>query len=135
MIDRVTFGRDRLGFFDGRDPGQFTVELALTDNVFANGNDDDDSTEYVVVLDSTTAAGGFTGTINGADTIQASFDPATARYVKLTFTTLGAAIDEVEVFSVPVVPTLSEWGIFALISVLAIAAFLRMRKINLSNVA
>jgi len=101
VINRVTFGRDRLGILFDRDPGRFTVELALTDNVFLIGNDSNDSAEYVEVLDSLTAAGGFTGTIALGDTIQASFSPATARYVKLTFANLGAAIDEVEIFAAP----------------------------------
>jgi len=34
-----------------------------------------------------------------------------------------------------IVPTLTEWGIFALISVLAIAAFLRVRKMKMSEIA
>ena len=55
LIDRVTFGRDRLGFFGDRPPGNFTVELALTENVFANGDATNDSAEYVEILDSLTA--------------------------------------------------------------------------------
>ncbi len=133
LIDRVKFGRDRLGLFDDRDPGNFTVEVALTDGVFADGNDTDDSTEYVLALDSTTAAGGFTGTISGADTIQASFDSVSARYVKITFAVGGAAIDEVEVLPAAVVPTLTEWGIILLILGLAVAAVFQVKKLRLSE--
>lgn len=97
-INRVTFGRDRLGNFDDRDPGEFMIEVAISDNRYANGDDSKDSTEYTRIVDSTTL--GFNGRINGAATLQVDFAPVIARYVKITFQNPGAAIDEVEVFSI-----------------------------------
>lgn len=95
-IDQLTFGRDRLGGYDDRDPGQFTIEVALSDNIYANGNDNNDAIEYTQIVDSSLL--GFSGVINGPETIQASFDPVLARYVKLTFSHDYAAIDEVQIF-------------------------------------
>ena len=97
LINRVTLGRDRTGGYDDRDPGQFTIEVALLDNVYANGNDVGDATEYTEVFDSSTA--GFSGTINGPETLQASFTPVFARFVKLNVANSGTAIDEMEVFA------------------------------------
>jgi hypothetical protein len=97
LIDRITFGRDRLGDFDGRDPGQFVVSIATTENSYANGDDSNDELEYIDVLDS--SALGFSGIVTGPETIAASFDPVLARYVRLTVTNAGAAIDEIEVFA------------------------------------
>ena len=36
MIDSIRLGRDRTGAFDDRDPGQFLVSVATSDNVYAN---------------------------------------------------------------------------------------------------
>lgn len=96
LLDRLTLGRDRLGGFDDRDPGQFTISIATSDNVYANGDDSNDGTEYTVVLDS--AALGFSGIISGPQTIQASFPAVPARYIKVTVANFGTAIDELEAF-------------------------------------
>jgi hypothetical protein len=101
-VNQVTFGRDRLGSFDDRDPGQFKIEFALTDAIFASGDSSNDAIEYTISpIDS--SALGFSGSINGADTVLVDFHstPVAARYVKMTFASLGAAIDEVEVSMIP----------------------------------
>ncbi len=97
-INTVTFGRDRLGNYNDRDPGQFTIAVALSDNVYADGNSSNDSIEYTLVYDSERA--GFDGSVSAAETVQAYFGSVTARFVKITFTNPGTAIDEVEVFLV-----------------------------------
>ena len=97
-INTVTFGRDRLGNYNDRDPGQFTIAVALSDNVYADGNSSKDSIEYTLVYDSERA--GFDGSVSTAETVQAYFGSVTARFVKITFTNPGTAIDEVEVFLV-----------------------------------
>jgi len=96
VIDTITFGRDRLGFYDDRDPGQFTVSTSLNDAVYANGNNANDSSEYTQIVDSSLV--GFSGIINGPETIQVSFDPVNARFIKLEFTNPGVSIDEIQVF-------------------------------------
>jgi hypothetical protein len=95
-INTVTFGRDRLGKLTGHNPGQFFVSLALTDNVYANGNNSNDNKEYETVFNSKQA--GFSGVISGAETVVAQFAPREARYIKLTFENKGTAIDEVQAF-------------------------------------
>ena len=97
-INTVAFGRDRLGNYNDRDPGQFTIAIALSDNVYADGNSSNDSIEYTMVYDSERA--GFDGSVSAAETVQAYFGAVTARYVKITFTNPGTAIDEIEVFMV-----------------------------------
>jgi hypothetical protein len=98
-VNTVTFGRDRLGKLSGHNPGQFVVSLALSDNVYANGNSNSDNKEYQQVYNSKQA--GFSGTISGADTVVAQFAPKEARYIKITFENKGAAVDEVEAFLAP----------------------------------
>lgn len=95
-INIVEFGKDRLGNFHDHNPGQFTIEVALSDNVYANGDSTNDDREYQKVFDSKTV--GFTGEVSGSETIKATFTPTLARYVKITVTNPGAAIDEVEIF-------------------------------------
>jgi hypothetical protein len=95
-INTVTFGRDRLGKLNGHNPGQFVVSLALSDDKYANGNNNNDNQEYQSVFNSDQA--GFSGTIDGAETVTAQFNPQVARYIKITFENKGAAIDEVEAF-------------------------------------
>ena len=97
-INTVTFGRDRLGKLRGHDPGQFVVSLALTDNVYADGNNTNDNKEYRTVFKSQQS--GFSGTISGADTVIAQFPAQEARYIKITFENKGTVIDEVEAFMV-----------------------------------
>jgi hypothetical protein len=95
-IDMVKFGKDRLGNIVGHNPGQFTIAVATSDNIYADGDSTNDNKEYKQVYDSKTA--GFTGVLSGSETIQASFKPVLARYIKITVTNPGAAIDEIEAF-------------------------------------
>lgn len=95
FINTVKFGKDRLGNFADHNPGQFTIDVALADNVYANGDSTNDEKEYQRVYDSHEI--GFTGVVSGGETVEASFIPTLARYVKITVTNPGAAIDEVEV--------------------------------------
>jgi hypothetical protein len=97
-INTITFGRDRLGNFNDRNPGQFVIAVALSDNVYADGNSSNDFVEYTEVYDSATV--GYDGIVSGSETIKASFVPTEARYVKITFENPGTAIDEVEAFMV-----------------------------------
>jgi hypothetical protein len=97
-INTITFGRDRLGNFKDRSPGQFVIAVALSDNIYADGNSNNDFTEYTRVYDSKKA--GFDGVVSGSETIQANFVPTEARFVKITFEKAGTAIDEVEAFMV-----------------------------------
>lgn len=96
-INTVTFGRDRLGQLNDRDPGQFMISVALADNAYADGNSSMDDVEYVEVFDS--EAAGFNGVVSGAETVTAQFMPLEVRFVKITFENAGTAIDEVEVFN------------------------------------
>jgi hypothetical protein len=98
-INRFLIGRDRLGFFNDRDPGNFIIEVANEDNMYVNGDDSDDELEYSRVFDS--AEVGFSGQINGSDTLRISIPAVNARFVKLTFANAGTAIDEVEVRLAP----------------------------------
>jgi len=97
-INTITFGRDRLGNFNDRDPGQFVIAVAMSDNIYADGNSSNDFIEYKEVYDSKQA--GFDGVVSGSETISANFVPTEARYVKITFQNAGTAIDEVEAFMV-----------------------------------
>jgi len=98
MIDTVTFGRDRLGGYDDRDPGQFSIDVALADS-YRDGDDNNDTAEYTRVFTSETA--GFDGSINGAESLHARFAPVAARFVKLTVDNPGTAVDELQVFGSP----------------------------------
>jgi len=95
-VNAITFSKDRLSLISGGDPGRFTVAVAIHDNVYANGNSNNDAEEYKQVYDS--AESGFSGEVSGLETVQVTFEPVLARYVKLTVTNPGTAIDEVEVF-------------------------------------
>lgn len=100
-LNAIQFGRDRLYGFDDRDPGQFTIDIALTDNVYAAGNEVNDSLEYTRILNSSDY--GFSGIIQNTETIRSTFTSSyTARFIKLTFTNAGTAIDEIEVFGTAV---------------------------------
>ncbi|MEO8357908.1 MAG: hypothetical protein ABI621_18530 [Chloroflexota bacterium] len=102
-LNTVAFGRDRLGKFNDRDPGQFVIAVALSDDVYANGNSRNDNLEYTQVYDSEEA--GFSGLVSGSETVEAQFQPLVARFIKITFENPGTAIDEVEIFMVqPPVP-------------------------------
>ena len=95
-INTITFGRDRLGNLNDGDPGQFVVAVALSDNVYADGNSQNDALEYKQVYDSDEV--GFDGIISGPETIEAVFDPVQARFIKITFEKAGTAVDEIEAF-------------------------------------
>jgi hypothetical protein len=97
-INTITFGRDRLGNLNDGDPGQFVIAVALSDDVYADGNSQNDFIEYTQVYESEDA--GFDGTISGPETIEAKFDPVTARFVKITFENAGTAVDEIEAFMI-----------------------------------
>jgi hypothetical protein len=97
-INTVAFGRDRLGAFNDRDPGQFMIAVALSDIVYADGNSSNDYIEYTEIFNSEQI--GFDGMISGSETIKAQFGPVTARFVKIVFANAGTAVDEVEVFMV-----------------------------------
>ena len=95
-INTVAFGRDRLGNFNDRDPGQFVISVALSDDVYADGNSSNDNIEYTQVYDSEQV--GFNGIVSGAETVEAHLGSLVARFIKITFENAGTAIDEVEVF-------------------------------------
>jgi hypothetical protein len=95
-INTVTFGRDRLGNLNDGDPGQFVIAVALSDDVYADGDSSNDFMEYTPVYSS--AEAGFDGIVSGPETIQATFSPVTARFIKITFENPGTAVDEIEVF-------------------------------------
>jgi hypothetical protein len=97
-INTVTFGRDRLGNLNDGDPGQFVIAVAVQDDVYADGNSHNDFVEYTQVYNSEEA--GFDGIISGPETIEARFDPAQARFVKITFENAGTAVDEIEAFMI-----------------------------------
>jgi hypothetical protein len=85
-INSVMFGRDRLGFFDERDPGQFSISVSQTGSVGTF------NTLY-------TSSPGFE--IHWDDGVKISFDGTSARYVNLSFENAGTAIDEVQITAVP----------------------------------
>ena len=97
-INTVAFGRDRLGHLKDGNPGQFTIAVALSDNVYADGNSNNDFVEYTEVYDSTRE--GFTGMIAGTQTVRAAFGPVTARFIKIVFANPGTTVDEVEAFMI-----------------------------------
>ena len=97
-VNTVTFGRDRLGNLNDGDPGQFVIAVALSDDVYADGNSSNDFMEYTPVYSS--AEAGFDGIVSGPETIQATFSPVTARYIKITFENAGTAVDEIEAFMI-----------------------------------
>jgi hypothetical protein len=98
-INTVTFGRDRLGQLQGHDPGQFVISLAMSDNIYADGNSSNDDREYTPVFNSRDT--GFKGTVPDGETVVVQFHPTAARYIKITFQNAGTAVDEVEAFLQP----------------------------------
>ncbi len=95
-INTVAFGKDRLGDSNDGNPGQFVIAVALSDNVYADGNSSNDYIEYTDVYNSQQA--GFNGMISGPETILAQFRPVQARYIKILFTNPRTAVDEVQAF-------------------------------------
>ena len=55
LVDRIMLGRDRTGSYNDRDPGQFTIEVALSDAAYANRNNSDGSSEHTLAFDSAAA--------------------------------------------------------------------------------
>jgi hypothetical protein len=96
VINTITFGRDRLGNLNDGDPGQFSIAVALVDDIYADGNSHNDSLEYKQVYNSKEI--GFDGIISGPETIEATFPAVRARFIKITFENAGTAVDEIEAF-------------------------------------
>lgn len=94
-FDTLSFGRDRLGSFQDRNPGQFTISVSNDNSLFTQ------------IFDSSLF--GFSGTLSGGQTVQANFSVVSAQYVKLQLANSGAAIDEVEVYSSPVPVPAAVW--------------------------
>ena len=99
-IDSLTFGRDRLGNYNGRDPGAFKILTALEDTFFADNDTTNDSSEYSSIIDS--SALGFSGSIDWNDGVLSTFSAVNARYVMMNFTNNGVAIDEIEITGIAV---------------------------------
>lgn len=97
LIGSIQFGRDRTGGFNDRDPGQFTIEVALSDNIYANGDASNDEIEYTLIFNSETYD--FNGVINLEETLRASFPPITTKFIKITTSNYRTDIDEIEVFA------------------------------------
>lgn len=83
-ITRVSFGRDRTGSYNDREPGQFTISTSVDNVAFAPQFG--------------SAAHAFGGIINGAETVEARLAPVRARWIRLTAGNAGAAVDEIEVY-------------------------------------
>lgn len=97
-FDTVVFGRDRLGGYDERDPGQVQI---LGSN---------DGAGFQVIFDSA-IVGGFSGAINGSQSIIATLDPETYRYVRFSAASGTAAIDEIAIYNTSAVPEPSSWAL------------------------
>jgi hypothetical protein len=97
-IGEVKFGRDRTGQFADRDPGHFLIQVATSDNVYADDDETMDSTEYTTVFDSSNT---YLPPISLGDTIRVQFPAVDAQFVKLLWIGTGgqAVIDEIEVFA------------------------------------
>jgi hypothetical protein len=96
-VGRVRFGRDRLAGFSDRPTGRVKVALALADDVYANGNSSNDALEYAQVFDS--AGSDYSGELAKGETVELTFAPRLARFIKLSIELDGACIDELEVFA------------------------------------
>ena len=124
-IDSLSFGRDRLNYFNDRDPGNFIIEVALLENNFSNGNTSNDATEYTTIFDSNTYS--FSGMIDFDDTILSSFSSTEARFVKMTFDFAGVAIDEIEITGSSPVPEPATILLFGL-GILGLAGVSRKKQ-------
>jgi hypothetical protein len=102
-INMVSLQQGSLGSSSDHNPGQFVIEVALSDE-YADGDSSHDYAEYSQVFHSEQA--GFSGTVSHAESIQTWFSPVKARFVKLTFEKTGVAIEEVGDFLLdpPAVP-------------------------------
>ena len=96
-IDRVAFGRDRLGGFADRPAGRYSISVGTTEAAYANGDEANDGAEYRRVFDSSMVAR-LGESIPAGQTVTAQFSPVTGRFVKIAFTADGVGIDEVEVY-------------------------------------
>lgn len=101
LFDTLVFGRDRLSGYADRSPGQFQV-LGSNDN-----------RAFQLIFDSA-AVGGFGGNLNYADSVIATLDPETYRYVRFTAAYNGAAIDEIGVYNISAVPEPASLGLMLL---------------------
>jgi hypothetical protein len=95
LIDTVMFGRDRVRFYNDRQPGEVTIFVASSDNIYATGDDSNDTSEYAAVFSSMNIA------LTLGETVSARFTETAGRYVKFQVGNLGAAIDELEIYGVP----------------------------------
>ena len=89
-IGQIVFGRDQLGGFGDRDSGRFYIDFAQTNGIFNN------------VVDSSSLS--FSGQTNPQRSVQIDFQGAsiTAQFIRMRFTNLDTAIDEVQVFAAQV---------------------------------
>jgi hypothetical protein len=95
-FNTLSFGRDRLGGYTERNPGQFTISTS------------NDNSLFTPIFDSRLY--GFSGSLGFAQTVQSSFSTVSAQYVRLQLSNSGAAIDEVEIkFSAAPVPEPEEY--------------------------
>jgi hypothetical protein len=116
-IDEIIFGRTRIQTgdqcCDDRVAGSFSIEGALTDDIFGNGNTNNDASEYFSIVGLTAVSYNPLGESVKVDFTAGTPQSVTARFLKLTFLNNGTAIDEVEVFgnSVPAPATLTLIGL------------------------
>jgi hypothetical protein len=96
-INTVSLRKGVLDSSQANDPGQFVIEVALSD-VYTDGDSRNDSMEYAQVFRSEST--GFSGTISQTETIQTQFPSVKARFIKIRFEKAGAAVEEVGVFMV-----------------------------------
>jgi hypothetical protein len=88
-FDALSFGRDRLGFYNDRNPGQFTISVS------------NDNISFAEVFNSVNFA--FSGFLGAGQTLQAGFSEVNAQYVRLQLSSLNggmsywAGVDEVEI--------------------------------------
>jgi len=114
-FNTVVFGRDRLGGFDDRDPGQFQI---LGSN---------DGASFQVIFDSA-VVGGFSGNIDGNQSIIATLDPETYRYVRFSATSGSAAIDEISIYSLSPVPEPASYALLLAGLLVAVGASTKRRR-------
>ncbi len=107
----LAFGRDRLGVFDDRNSGQFSIFTS------------DDNITFTQILDSSMF--GYDGNTVPGMSVLASFGDTQARYVKLQLTSSGAGVDEVEILSSVPVPA-AAWLFGS--GLIALAGFARQKK-------
>ena len=96
-MDVFQFGRDRMGYFNDRCIGHFTIEVAMSDNLYANGDSSNDSLEYTQIFNSATS--GYAGVFGLGQTVRVLFsEQIQAKFVKITFDNETIAVDEIEIF-------------------------------------